>query len=360
MRITNEKSKRMKKLFTVLLSGVLALTVAACGTTSATEGNGGENVSEDGSVIYTSFYPMYEFTSEIVGDTAEVVNIMPPGSASHGWEPTARQIAELTEAEVLVFQGAGMEEWVESVRATLEGEGSSLTWIEATEGLELRDGHSHDHDHGDEDYDHDHDHGDENHDHDHDHDHGDEDHDHDHDHDHSHATDPHVWLSVNKSIQMIENIRNALSELFPENAEIYSANAAAYTEELEALASEFESSLSEANIDSFMINHEAFGYLADDYGLTQHGISGMGTEQDPNPERMGELVRIIEEEGYSAIFYDDAGSEKIVETLAAEVGDIEVLPLTTMHSPSEEELSEGNDYITLMRRNLENLLASAN
>lgn len=365
----------LQKIGRAGLAVLLSFSLVACNaggkpsTTNEKQDNDSNKLN-----IATSFYPMYEFTKAITGETANVTNIMPAGSASHGWEPSAKQVAELSKADLLIYQGAGMEEWIDSVKASLESEGSKLKWVEAGEGIELLPGHSHDHDHDhedehDHDHDHDHDHEDE-HDHDHDHDHEDEhghdhdhdhegghnhDHDHDHEHEHSHTYDPHLWLSPKNSSKMLENIKNALVEINPEAKDTYEKNFNDYNMKLKELDKLYSEKLSENNVKSFVITHEAFGYIAKDYGLKQYGLTGMGTEQDPNPEKMKEMVNLVKSEHMKAIYFDDAGSDKIAQVLANEIGDIKVLPLTTMHSPTEEELAAGETYFTKMERNLENL-----
>lgn len=336
----------IKKFGRAGLALILSFGLVACnaaGAPSASKKN--QNNDSTKLNIATSFYPMYEFTKAITGETANVINIMPAGSASHGWEPSAKQVAELSKADLLIYQGAGMEEWIESVKASLENEGSKLKWVEAGEGIELLPGHSHDHDHDAHDHDHD----------DHEHDHDDHDHDeHDH-HDHSHAYDPHLWLSPKNSSKMLENIKNALVELNPEAKDIYEKNFNDYNMKLKELDKLYKEKLSENNVKSFVITHEAFGYIAKDYGLKQYGLTGMGTEQDPNPEKMKEMVNLVRSENMKAIYFDDAGSDKIAKVLANELGDIKVLPLTTMHSPTEAELAAGETYFTKMERNLKNL-----
>lgn len=339
----------LQKIGRAGLAVLLSFSLVACNaggkpsTTNEKQDNDSNKLN-----IATSFYPMYEFTKAITGETANVTNIMPAGSASHGWEPSAKQVAELSKADLLIYQGAGMEEWIDSVKASLESEGSKLKWVEAGEGIELLPGHSHDHDHDHED-DHDHDH---DHDHEGEHDHED---DHDHEHEHSHTYDPHLWLSPKNSSKMLENIKNALVEINPEAKDTYEKNFNDYNMKLKELDKLYSEKLSENNVKSFVITHEAFGYIAKDYGLKQYGLTGMGTEQDPNPEKMKEMVNLVKSEHMKAIYFDDAGSDKIAQVLANEIGDVKVLPLTTMHSPTEEELAAGETYFTKMERNLENL-----
>ncbi len=306
-----------------------------------TSSESGSPVTADDLTIYTSFYPIYDFTKQIVGDTANVVNLMPAGSDLHDFEPSAADLVALHQADVLIYQGAGLEPWLENVKATLEQDSVDITFIEAAKNIPLLGfGEEDDHDHEDDD------HGDD--------DHEDDDHDDDDHAGHNHgSTDPHVWLNPKNAILMLENITNKLSALNPSDKKSYEANLATAKSSLEALDAEFQMKLGESSGKSFIVTHEAFAYLADAYGLTQYGITGVGAEQEPSPDRMVSLVALAREEGIKVIYYEATGSDKIAQTLASEVG-AEVMALNTIESPGDAEVG---DYLALMRQNLENLVA---
>lgn len=375
----------------------------AAQTTASGEAKSGKT---DKYTIYTTFYPMYDFTKKIVGDTADVVNIMPPGTSSHDFEPSAQELAKMSKADVVVYQGAGMEEWIDKAKAAIEADNHHIKFIEAAKGLELlpathhhhhhhdgdehEDEHDHDHDHDkdktaastaadsqhkhEDEHDHDHDkkadgehkHEDE-HDHDHDkkadgeHKHEDE-HDHDHDHDgdeeghhHHGAFDPHLWLSPTMAVKLMANIKTGLTELKPEYKDVYEKNFETIKKSLDDLDKEYQAKFAKAEHKTFLITHEAFGYLAKEFGLTQKGLSGMGTEQEPNPEKMAEMVKFARDNHIKVVYYDASGSSKPADVLAAEIG-AKVLPLYSIHSPSQEQIDKGIDYVKLMRQDLDNIL----
>lgn len=330
-------------------------------TSSSTDTNGTSDGTSAGTElkIYASFYPIYDFTKTIVGDTATVENLMPAGSDLHDFEPSAADLVALHQADMLIYQGAGLEPWLDNVKATLEQDGANVTFVEAAKDLPLlsteteteddhtatTDEHGHEVTPATDEHGHevtpatdDHD----------DHDETDEHAGHDHG-----GVDPHVWLNPALAVRMMENIKNALSEKNPAEAATYQANYDAAKVSLEALDAEFRTKLSETSRKSFIITHEAFAYLADAYGLTQYGVTGVGVEQDPSPDRMAELVSLAKAEGITTIYYEASGSDKIAQTLASEVG-AQVMPLYTIESPGADE--SGN-YLSLMRKNLENLLA---
>ncbi|MBR7840025.1 zinc ABC transporter substrate-binding protein, partial [Actinospica durhamensis] len=107
---------------------------------------------------------------------------------------------------------------------------------------------------------------------------------------HSHAYDPHVWLSPERAITLVENIRDSLVAKYPEKKDAFETNAAAYIEKLDALDAKYSETLSAAKQKYFVTQHTAFAYLALDYGLKQVSITGVAADEDPTPSRLAELT----------------------------------------------------------------------
>ena len=174
--------------------------------------------------IYSSFYPIYNLTKQIAGDKFDVKSFTNLKTESHGWEPSAKDIAELSDSQVMFINGAGMEEWEDSLE-----DSSDIELVNTTENVELIKG-SHDHEHEDEDHDHEHEEENEemNEDHDHeneeeaseeneqadDHEHEDQEEEHHH---HHGEFDPHTWLSPKNGIAQAKVIADKLSEIDPAN-----------------------------------------------------------------------------------------------------------------------------------------------
>ncbi|QOT12073.1 zinc ABC transporter substrate-binding protein [Paenibacillus sp. JNUCC32] len=376
--------KRFKRVLTLLsLSAVLA--IAGCGSGKSTvthEGNvsSANNQATDASTtettklkVKTSFYPMYEFTRQVAGDLADVENLIPPGIEAHDWEPTPQDMAGISDADVLVYNGAGMEGWVDQVLESIQGTGVSA--IEASKGIEIMEGTGHSHDHGEEgDHGHDehaHDHGEEG-DHGHDehaHDHGEEgDHSHDehaHDHEdeghhHDHGgLDPHVWLSPAMAVKQVRNIEAGLAKAAPEHQEAFKANADAYVSKLEALDKEFRDGLKNTKRKDFITQHAAFGYLAREYGLTQVPIAGLSPDQEPSASQMAEVIEFAKEHNVKTIFFETLVSSNVAETIASEIG-ASTSVLNPIEGLTEEDIADNHDYIAIMRQNLDALAQALN
>lgn len=151
------------------LAGAALLFLNAC---SQGSGDTEEGTSETLD-IYTTIFPIEDWTKKIGGDYVDVTNMVPVGSDAHTYEPTPTEMVKVASADAFFYSGAGMEAFADKVVSAVDGEG--VVTLEATDGVELiADSHDHDHSHGEEEHDHDHDHEDD------EHEHGEEDHDHNH------------------------------------------------------------------------------------------------------------------------------------------------------------------------------------
>lgn len=306
---------KIKKVIRLsLLALIILISITGCS----------KNIEENGEKlkVYTSFYPMYDFTSKIGGDKISVYNMVPSGTEPHDWEPAASDIVNLENADIFVYNGAGLEHWVDNVLGTLENK--SLVVVEASQGIELLGSEDHNHDHG-------------------------------HDHDHHHGEfDAHVWTDpLNVKIEM-ENIMNGLIQIDPANKEYYKENYEKYSDELDILHEEFESTISNLTNRDIVVSHMAFSYMSNAYGLNQIAIDGLTPDSEPNPGRMAEIIDFVKENNIKVIFFEELASPKIANTIANETDAI-VDVLNPIEGLSDEELQNGDDYFSVMRKNLEAL-----
>lgn len=298
--------------------------------------------------IKVSFYPMYEFTKNITGDLADVETLIPPTVEPHDWEPTAQDMAKITDADVLVYNGAGMEGWAGQVLDAASG--SKLVAVEASKGIDLMEGaaeeeEEHAHEAGDHSEEAGHDHEDGEHGHDHDHDHG--------------GLDPHVWLAPSLAVREVQNIEAALAAVAPEHADTFKANADAYIAKLNELDQEFKDMAKQVKRKDFITQHAAFGYLAKTYGLTQVPIAGLSPDQEPSASRMAEIVKFAEEHQVKTIFFETLVSSSVADAIAKETGAKSAV-LNPIEGLTDEDRSNNLDYLSIMRQNLAALKTALN
>lgn len=279
--------------------------------------------------VMASFYLMADFAQKIGGEYVTVTNMVPPGLEPHDWEPSASDITSLERADVLVYNGADMEHWVDKVLSTLENK--DLIQVKTSEGIELLEGHSHSHD--DED------------------DHDEDDHDEE---EGEHAHDPHVWLNpLNVKTQLL-NIKQAFAKADPDHADVYEQNYQHWAAELDALDKEYRETITPLPRKEIIVAHQAFGYLCQAYGLTQVPIEGVYADSEPDPARMAEILRFAKEHDVQVIFFEQTASDKVAKTIADQLG-VRTDVLTPIESLSDQQVADGMDYISVMRQNLKAL-----
>ncbi|MDH6370383.1 zinc transport system substrate-binding protein [Paenibacillus sp. PastF-3] len=338
-----------------ILSLSTLLFAAGCGNNNAVNSTASNAANASGAAevtalpeasklnIKVSFYPIYEFTKNVAGDLAEVEALIPAGIEPHDWEPTAQDMAEISDADMLIYNGAGMEGWVDQVLESVSGK--SLITVEASKGLDIMEGTEEeeaDHDHGE--GEHAHEEGE----------HAHEEHSHDHG-----GLDPHVWLNPVLAIQEVRNIEAALSAAAPDNAKDFKANADAYVANLEQLDQAFKDELKETKRKDFITQHAAFGYLAKQYGLTQVPIAGLSPEQEPSAANMSKIVEFAKEHKVKTIFFETLVSSSVADTIAKEIG-AKTAVLNPIEGLTEEDRSQNLDYLGIMRQNLAALKSALN
>lgn len=302
-------------------------------------------------VIYASFFPIYNLTKQIAGDKFEVKSFTNLKTESHGFEPSAKEIAELSTSKLMFVNGAGMEEWEEAVKNTVD-----IDIVNTSEGIDLikasEDDHDHDHDHEDADHDHDHE------DADHDHDHEDADHDHEdgeegHEHHHHHGEfDPHTWLDPANGKAQAKVIADKLSEVDPANKDYYMANYEKIAKELDDIVTEYKDKFKNVDNKKFIVPHQAFGYLAREFDLEQIPLNSLTSTGEADAKVLKEVSDFAKSEKIKTVFYEMGGSDKEAKTLADEIG-AEAKPINTLEFATDEELSSNKTYQEMIKENLE-------
>ena len=325
----------------VLAAGLAAAggaLLAGCAGSGPAAPAGSDAGSDTGIKVVASFYVMGDFAKKVGGDLVSVTDLVPAGTEPHDWEPSPRDIEDLKAADLFVYNGAGMEHWVEDVVSDLD----TAKVVEASKGIELLVGeHDHDHDHDDHDHDHD------------DHDHDDHDH-HDHDHD---GHDPHVWLAPANAKMELAAIRDGLAAVDPEHTEQFDAAYEEHARAFDELDQEFRTALEPLPNKTIVVSHAAFGYLCDAYGLTQRAITGIDAEGEPDARTMAEIIDLVKESGIKTIFTEELVSPKVAQAIADATG-ASCQVLNPIEGLTQEQESAGEDYLSLMRQNLKALVAA--
>lgn len=301
----------MKKLSLIISVLTILLVLAACG-------NSGSSSSKKLQVV-TTFYPMYDFTKNITGNNADIHMLIEAGTEPHDYEPSAKDIAKIEEADFFVYNSNDMETWVPKVLKNIDRK--KTTVIEASKGIKLLEGVEEEEEHGD---------------------------------DHGHAHDPHVWLSPALAQKEVATIEAGLKKADKKRTSTYEKNAKTYTAKLEKLDNDFKDGLKGAKNRDFVTQHAAFQYLAKEYDLHQIAIAGLSPDQEPSPKRLAELQKFVKKHDTKIIYFEEVASPKIAQTLADETG-AKMEVLSPIEGITAKEQKQGIDYISYMEDNLKAL-----
>lgn len=166
--------------------------------------------------------------------------------------------------------------------------------------------------------------------------------------------DPHVWLYPMNAVKQMEAIMEALSRADPAGADYYKSNFIVYSEKFSELDKEYRDALAKVKNRNIVVSHQAFGYLCEAYGLNQVAIEGLEADSEPAAEKMAEISDFARKNGVKYIFFEDLVSPKVAEALAREIG-AKTETFNPLEGLSDKEISEGKEYLSVMRDNLATL-----
>ncbi|WP_284642550.1 metal ABC transporter substrate-binding protein [Paenibacillus silviterrae] len=322
------KSKR-KVIYLLVTLLISSLLIAGCGAGQAAIVEGKVNV-------FTTFFPLYDFTKKIGGEHVNVVNLVPTGVEPHDWSPKSKDLKGLNQAQLFIYNGAGFEGWVHDFLDGVKKD-SKLVLVEASKGAEFIPATMDKHEKEDE------------------HKHEEKKKDgHGHDEEESNV-DPHIWLSPLQAKKMAENVKNGLIQADAAHKADYEANYNKLIGQLDQLHTKFKDEISKTNRKEFVTSHQAFGYLARDYGLRQVPIMGLAPDAEPTSKDLMEISKFVKENQVKYILFEELVSDKLAKTLANDLN-IQTLVLSPLEGITEEQAKAGEDYVTLMNKNLTNLL----
>jgi zinc/manganese transport system substrate-binding protein len=299
----------MKKLRKIMLAGG-AVLVASTSFALA-----------DGLKVVASFSILGDMAAQVGGDKVKVTTLVGPDSDAHVYEPKPADAVAFAQAQVVLVNGLGFEGFMERLAKT---SASTAMLVEVSKGaalIEAGDAHgdggaaaSDEHGHG--------------------------------------GIDPHAFQSVPNARIYVKNITNALCAADAANCEMFKSNASAFDAKLAVLDSDIRAAVAAIPADkrAVITSHDAFGYLAHEYGLTFHAPEGISTDSEASAADVAKLIDQIREEKASALFIENISDPRLVNQISAETG-INVggaLYSDALSAPGGPAAT----YIDLMRHNI--------
>jgi len=270
--------------------------------------------------IAVSTFSLYDIVKHIGDDNVVVVNILPFGVDPHSFEPTPKLMAEIERSDLVLYSGAGLEPWT-------HGFAFKNRAIEVSEHVSLRelgsDAHESEH------------------------------HDHEHSHDDS-GLDPHYWLDFENMQKATLLIRDELIKIQPKYKKFYTQKAAEYLDMLQKLDVAYRERLKSCQLDVVIVNHNAIGYLADNYGFRVESLSGLSPEAQPSPKDLTRIFQEVEKDGVSTIFFENFVNDKAIRAVANDAN-VALEVFQPLGNITADEAEKRLTYENIMYTNLEKL-----
>jgi len=259
----------------LILTGLL---LATAGLAAACGGKGEQTPPKAGPKVVTSIELFADLTRQVGGERAQVTALVPAGADPHTYEPVPSKLVDVSEADLVLINGVGLEETLMDVIKNNVRGGVPIT--EMSTGLQVLEAG----DHG--------------------------------------TGNPHLWLNVRYAMHYVEVARDALIQVDPAGEAEYGANAQTYLAELEDLDRQVEQSIASipAERRKLVTFHDAFPYLADRYGLDLVGVAIRSPGQEPSAGEVADLARKISAENVPAVFKEPQFNARVLELAAKDAG----------------------------------------
>lgn len=286
------------------LAGPAALALAA-GLAACSPAGG-----DDRHDVVAAFYPLQFVAERVGGEHVTVTSLTPPGGESHDLELSPSAVSGLGDADLVVYLSGFQAATDAAVAATAPArvvDTAEAAGLEVgPDGVAPGAGSS---------------------------------------------LDPHFWLDPTRLADVAHQVAGALAEVDPAHAADFTAAADDLVDELDALDAELDAGLAACRGATLVASHEAFGYLAQRYGLHQVGLSGVDPEVEPSPARLREVAATVEAEGVRTLYFETLTSPKVTQTLAEDLG-VATAVLDPLEGLAEDD---DRDYLDVMRDNLDAL-----
>ena len=268
-------------------------------------------------------FPSYDAARAVLGDSAAVTMLLPPGTESHSYDPTPRDMIRIAEADLVVYTGGPSDEWVRSILSSLDDPPASfalteqvqLLYEEHKEGMEEEE---------------------------------------DHDHQHSeHEVDEHVWTSLENMASIISDLSDLISSMDSENSAYYEKNSSDYINSIMEIKKEIENVVESAKRNLIVVaDRFPLLYFVNEFSLSYYAaFPGCASGTEPSAKTVAFLIDKIREEHIPAVLHIELSNTLLSSLIADETG-TEVYEINSAQNISRRDFNNGVTYLDLMRKNL--------
>lgn len=279
--------------------------------------------------IVASIYPVYDLTKQIAGDKANVVMLLPTGVEIHDYEPTPQDIIKIKSADLFLYLGKQLEPWGETITSGIDNQENIK---DISKGIQLLENEEFEKEYMQE---------------------SDEEHE---EHEEHEKYDTHIWLDPLKSIELVKNIEKELVQKDPQNKNYYEANAEEYINKLRKLDNDFQEVVRNAKKDEIAFGGPfSYAYFIKRYNIKfVTAYDSCGENGEPSVEKIFNVIQEMKKENLPVVFSKELSSGNIVKTITEETG-AKSLEFNSVHTVTQKQLDDGETYLSIMYKNLENL-----
>lgn len=305
------------------MSTIIAVVFTACGNVDSYDSNSLK--------IVTTLFPQYDFAKQVTGSNAEITLLLTPGSESHSYEPTPKDISKIQQADIFLYVGGESEVWVDEVLKSVGSDKlKTVRLMDYITPMEVI--------HNNE-----------------------ENHNHKHEEENEHDYDEHIFTSLKNSSNLLDEICNVICESDKENEELYKNNAEIYSQKISALDTQFTDMINSAERKKVVFGDRfPFVYFAFDYNLEYYAaFSGCSSETEASSATMSSLIDIVKNDNIPIVFYIEFSSQSISDKISDATGAKTEL-LHSCHNISKDDLKNGVSYVDIMTQNYQKLSEALN
>ncbi len=267
-------------------------------------------------LVAVSTFALYDISKHIAQDNVNVFMILPFGVSPHSFEPTPKLMIKINKSDLVIYSGAGLEPWI-------KGFDFKNKVINMSEHVDLKESNLKKHYHH-------------------------------HEGDLQKNINPHYWLDMQNMIKATNVITDELIKISPINKDLYNKNRNSYVKMLNKLDADYKSKLSMCKLDTIIVNHNAYSYLAQRYDFHTIALTELSPEAEPSATKMIELIKQVKKHNVSTVFFESFASDKAIKNIASEAK-VSVEVFQPLGNITADETKQNLSFEDIMRINLEKL-----
>jgi zinc transport system substrate-binding protein len=275
--------------------------------------------TSSGLKVLVTFYPLYDFAQNIGGNRINASILVPETVDVHDFEPTPSSIEAVASADVLIYNGAGLEPWISQV-VSASGN-TKLIQVDSSQGIQLlpvspefqRN---------------------------------------------NQTVDPHIWLDPELAKQQVNNILHGLMNADPADSQYFTQNAQAYQAKLDNLNSQIVNATTNVQTRYFVTFHEAFTYFASQYNLTQIPIAGP-FQEEPTPGDIQNVISAIHQYHLCYVGYESLENPAISQSISSQTN-ATLIQMNPIEGITAQDKTAGKNYLILMQEDISNIVLALN